>query len=83
MTKVIVLGQSINENKELKPIEFSDVIENDYRISVIKSLPSDFKFIELICLNYSKGFDLMFAYNNPNERGRGVLVIGHFNDGVV
>jgi hypothetical protein len=28
-------------------------------------------------------FDLMFAYNDPDNRGSGLLVIGKFNDGIV
>ena len=44
--------------------------------------PHSYNFIELICRDYLIGSDLMFAYNDPNDRSAGRLYIGKFNDGV-
>jgi len=45
--------------------------------------PSDWKFLELIAKDYTAEYDLIFCYDDPNERGAGSLFLGHFNDGVV
>jgi hypothetical protein len=45
--------------------------------------PHSYNFIELICRDYTTDSDLMFAYNDPNDRSAGRLYIGNFNDGVV
>lgn len=44
--------------------------------------PHSYNFIELICRDYTADSDLMFAYNDPNDRSAGRLFIGKFNDGV-
>jgi hypothetical protein len=87
-TKVIVVGSSV-ETKPVKSIEFVNTLSNvnpNLDSSVLKNTdlsPCDFCYIELICRKYQFGYDLMFAYDNPEHRGDGVLFIGHFNDGVV
>ena len=88
-TKVIVIGET-KPQKRLKPIEFRSLLNcvevNRSDEAIVKTSfgdePSNFKYIELICRNYQAGLDLMFAYNDPEDRD-GVLYIGHFNDGVV
>ena len=86
MTKTIVIGdQHLPVIK--KPIEFisqigvvdSKVVEVDEAASE----PHDWKYIELICKGYALKLDLIFAYNDPNARGGGVLMLGRWNDGVV
>ena len=82
MTKTIVIGKDEN-NKKKNPIVFYEMLERNRTIVPIMSYPQDWKFIELICSNYATEFDLMFAYNDPNSRDWGVLVLGKWNDGVV
>lgn len=83
-TKVIVLGGNQTPSK-LKRIEFVNVLNfrNKFTIMEATSRPSDFSYVELICRKYHGPYDLMFAYDDPEHRGEGILYIGHFNDGVV
>jgi hypothetical protein len=81
-TQVIVIGKT--EKKKTKTaIEFQSFLNTNLNINFGAHSPSSYKYIELICKDYALGFDLMFAYNDPNYRSCGVLYIGHFNDGVV
>jgi len=82
MTKVTILGQE-EPKKELKKIEFVKYFNEHYKLAIPRKdvVPSDWKNIELICKDYSKGFDLMFAFSE--ERNHGTLFLGHFNDGIV
>ena len=82
-TQVIIIGKT--EKKKAKTaIEFRSFLDSELKISDRGAFsPSYYKYIELICKNYALGCDLMFAYNDPNERSFGALYIGHFNDGVV
>jgi hypothetical protein len=82
MTKIIILGEE-PQKKEQKKIEFRKVLSDDFIVDSAFQEPCSFENIELICKDYSRGFDLMFAYSSPKNRGLGVLYIGHFNDGVV
>lgn len=82
MTKVIVLGQELNEQKKLKPIQFLHTLTESFSCTVAQNVPSDWKNIELIAKKYSnRKFDLMFAYDD--NRIGGCLYLGHFNDGIV
>jgi hypothetical protein len=80
MTKIIILGEEPQKKKQ-KIIKFSKVLKNDFEFGEFSSQPCEFDFIELICKNYHKGVDLMFAHNGV--RSNGCLFLGHFNDGVV
>jgi hypothetical protein len=81
MTKVIILGEQ-PESKELKPIEFVKSLNMDNDFIQAVSIPYLHDNIELICRNYNHDKqDLMFAFNE--HRNEGVLILGHFNDGVV
>ncbi len=87
-TKTIVIGDPISKTQKI-PIEFCFYLENTFdspplylKASKEEFSPRDFKFIELICLNYSNNVDLMFAYDIPTNRRNGVLFIGKWNDGV-
>lgn len=86
MTKTIVLGEQ-RDLAVMKPIEFFtrlDVADHDdVDVNVACSRPHQWNYIELICKNYSPNLDLLFAYNDPNDRGEGILFIGRWNDGVV
>ena len=79
-TQVIVIGKP---EKGKTAIEFQSFLNINLKIDSGTMSPSDYKYIELICKNYALGCDLMFAYNDPNDRSFGELYIGHFNDGVV
>ncbi len=81
-TKVIVIGKP-EKGKTKTAIEFQSFLDTTLQIDFGAYSPSHYKYIELICKDYALGFDLMFAYNDPNYRSCGVLYIGHFNDGVV
>ena len=84
MTKVIVIGEK-PQKVEKKPIEFLYCWGSSNRVMKVddNTTASDYKFVELICLNYFDEYDLMFAYYDPENRGAGVLYLGKFNDGVV
>jgi hypothetical protein len=81
-TQVIVIGKP-EKGKTKTAIEFQSFLNTNLNIDGSAYSPSHYKYIELICKDYALGFDLMFAYDDPNERSFGVLYIGHFNDGVV
>ena len=81
-TQVIVIGKP-EKGKTKTAIEFQSFLNSNLKTDDPEYSPSDYKYIELICKDYALGFDLMFAYNDPNERSYGELYIGHFNDGVV
>ena len=81
-TQVIVIGKP-EKGKAKAAIEFQSFLNTNLNIDNGAYSPSHYKYIELICKDYAHGFDLMFAYNDPNERSCGVLYIGRFNDGVV
>jgi len=82
MTKIIILGEE-PQKKEKKKIEFLKSLGETYRFYDTARTAGSYKFIELICIDYSSGFDLMFAYDDAGKRDGGCLFIGHFNDGVV
>ena len=82
MTKTIVIGASYQDDN--KPIEFNDYLDATEFSSAFISKPSQFNYIELICKNYNNGSrDLMFAYDDPNNRNSGTLFFGYWNDGTV
>lgn len=82
-TKCIVIGKTPKQNKS-KSIQFEKVLLSDFTISEdTAGSPHNFNYIELICINYAKNKDLMFAYNNPEKRSEGTLYIGKWNDGVI
>jgi hypothetical protein len=81
MTKVIILGEQ-PEKKGLKPIEFKKYLDTDLTSYIPSTSPSDFENIELICKNYrGENIDLLFVYND--DRRKGLLYLGYFNDGIV
>lgn len=80
MTKITIIGEE-PKIKELKKIEFIKVLKRDLIISNSFFNTESFSNIELISLNYTKEFDLMFAYNS--NRNKGALYLGKFNDGIV
>ncbi len=83
MTKVTELGKNLKNESELKPIEFVKCLEHTLEITKMSSKPSEYDNIILLCKDYaSKGYDLMFAYDDE-DRDRGALVLGQFNDGIV
>jgi hypothetical protein len=83
-TKCLILQRS-NKNTK-KPIVFDSVLNVNFEIEKVSELkPTVFKYIELICKNYAKGVDLMYAYDDEESanNGAGTLVLGQWNDGVV
>jgi hypothetical protein len=86
MTQTIVIGAG-SETKHAKKIEFSYYLRypspQKNSVEAVLSSPEQYQYLELICRDYNGGFDLIFAYNNPNRRKDGILYIGHWNDGVV
>ena len=85
MTKTIILGESAKRSTCLQPIVFTHILNCDRAFSNVTILPRAYAYIELICKNYSTEdtWDLMFAYDDPENRKAGVLYVGHWNDGIV
>ena len=86
MTQTIVIGPKVSCPP--KPVEFVLTMAKDGMIwKTPSSRPSDFRFVELICQDYQpdaeEGRDLMFAYNYPDKRYRGILYLGNWNSGIV
>ena len=85
-TNIIVLTN--HQAPKPKPIQFLRTLKGDSFVSTCAK-PMDFDNVELICKDYYKGHhnsdkeygDLMFAYYN--ERSKGTLYLGLWNDGVV
>lgn len=84
MSKIIIIGKQKGFKRSLKPIKLQYILNIDIEIHEINGdKASDYRYIELICRNYSEGYDLIFCYQNPQHRENGVLYIGEWNDGVV
>jgi hypothetical protein len=94
MTNIIILPEVEQRTMPAKkPIEFTHYLGTDRVLREDRedsTPPSEYKNIELICLNYTNvigsepnylKYDLMFAWNK--KRSDGLLRLGHFNDGVV
>lgn len=84
MTKTIVIGENTSNSKG--NIDFRFFFQIDWKCEEVECGLSGYKYVELICRNYDKtdnGFDLMFAYDDPSDRGDGVLFVGRWNDGKV
>ena len=92
-TTVIVLGTHTKSNKykHIKFIKYisvdnlSDAFANNGLNDAYK-VPKDYSYIELICKDYAESgnsMDLMFAYNNADDRSAGVLYIGYWNEGTI
>ena len=79
MTKVTIIGEATPIQKK-NPIKFVKSIDVHNNLPS-RTSPNEWENIELICNNYKRGFDLMFAYNRNREYG--VAYLGHFNDGIV
>jgi len=82
MTTTIVIGPVPKEVTKT-PIKFSLYL-SDYSLEIkeMSAKPHHFMYIELICRDYNNDYDLMFAYDDPDYRKDGVLVLGKWNDGV-
>jgi len=74
-----------------RKIEFKTYLVN-HTVQKATTVPSDYAHIELICRDYLHNFnannstpqlkyDLMFAYKE--DRQKGILFLGKFNDGAV
>lgn len=96
MTKIIKIGDTPRVAPPLKPIKFSHCLSLCSLcepMATVSGVPvtihentvksRDYKYVELICTDYLPGIDIMFAYDDPSQRSRGVLFLGKFNDGVV
>jgi len=81
MTKVIILGEDMPKTgRKIELISYVSPKMETTKGTVYK--PHEFENIELICRDYGDSEkDLLFAYNK--DRNRGILYLGHFNDGIV
>lgn len=79
-TECIVIGEQPPDTR--KRITFEHILLADLVVTKTHMKPEHSKYIELICKDYIPGKDLMFAYNNPSDRGKGSLIVGQWNDGV-
>lgn len=83
-TKVTILGESHEDVTPKKKIEFIKFLDLDIKVKDIGKSQYPFSWDNIVLLNedYTNcGLDLMYAYDNDGI-GR-ILVLGHFNDGVV
>lgn len=86
MTETIVLGVP---KERADKIVFEKILTDDLEVTPSNSYawnkPSEWNYVELICKDYSGvgSYDLIFAYNDPDNRSAGVLYLGHWNGGVV
>lgn len=80
MTKVIILGESHEDVKPKKKIEFVRALSTRGECNT-SSEPNEADEIVLLCRKYDyTDYDLMLAtWDNGNK----YLYLGHFNDGVV
>ena len=82
-TKVVILGESYDDVKPKKNIEFVKYLNRDINIyDELHNKPNDYKTIVLLAKEYGNGLDLMYAIAD-DKYNDGVLFLGHFNDGVV
>ena len=89
-TKTIIIGANNSPEPTKKPIQFKKVLgvgSSDYVVGDSCLKPIAYRYVELICKDYTYEFsdasDLMFAYDDPNCRHKGILFMGKWNDGVV
>jgi hypothetical protein len=82
MTKTIILGDASNKSIH-KDIQFFSSLLTDFAVEATQDKPRQYKYIELICFDYAEKLDLMFAYDDPNNRSDGVLFVGKWNNGTV
>ncbi len=80
MTKTIVLGTPTE--CKIKKIEFTHSLQNSSHWCIVETPASNYEYVELISLGYGNDFDIMFAYDDANNRGDGVLYKGKWNDGI-
>lgn len=84
MTKVTIIGQEPNKEKELKKIEFVSLVTVD-GLESVNSIPKKWDRIILIRRNYTldEKYDLMYAEGLFGDNNFRACILGHFNDGVV
>lgn len=89
--KTIIIGKD-SAPKTQKRIQLCVCLRDDYELQKSNCYTTDdYNYAELICRDYSDrngadhlpvSYDLIFCYKNPEERSRGVLFLGYWNDGV-
>jgi len=87
-TTTIVLGTHTKSNKykNIKFIKAFSAGADGYNARDAFRVPQDYNNIELVCKDYSEtgnSMDLMFAYDNADDRSSGVLYIGYWNEGTI
>lgn len=82
MTKVTILGQSHEDVKPKKKIEFKHLLTNRMAIEPTDQEPANAIEVILIQKSYTRsGLDLMFAKYEDEDSN--CIFLGHFNDGEV
>lgn len=82
MIKTIVIGESCI--KSTREIEISNYLSGDFILGHTIKDHINYKYMELICKNYcGTYYDMIFAYNNPNERNKGLLLFRLWNSGIL
>jgi hypothetical protein len=85
MTKIFIEGKE-QENKINKPIEFFSYLDEDLKVHSVDELsgkPNEWDNIDLVCCGYTKGYDLLFGWDDHDGRSNGILYLGCFNGGFV
>jgi hypothetical protein len=85
MTKVSVFGETEKEEKkELKKIEFVKYITERGELDKWEGVsPKGWGNIILLIKSDSDAFDTMMVTDNAEQIDLGLIVLGHWNDGVV
>ena len=89
--EIIEIGAENQKPVPKKPIQLCVALNNEFEFdtknSVSQAETRYYNRIELICRDYSdynaENFDLIFCLLDGKDRSKGVLYLGHWNDGVV
>lgn len=80
-TNIIRLGGKAQHPKKQNAIRLVKYLREDHVWKDTKDKASNFQTVELLCEDYADGWSLLFAYND--DRDKGILFLGFFNDGIV
>lgn len=86
MAKCIILGenpQEIPPQKKIKLDKFLAGPASNPNLARVSTQADSYQYLELVTKGYWKGVDLIFVYNDPDNRSNGILCLGEWNDGIV
>lgn len=81
---------AIGYDKKYRPTELLYLLTFNDKVPIIKGAKSYWdsrRYVELICKAYNQDIenplDLIFMYDNPQDRSSGALYLGRWNDGYI